>query len=301
VDVADGGPISEQKAMLRELINEKGGVAAYAQMKSAYQERTFDDRHNVAHLLGEALYDHGGIKNISVCDDDFDFGCYHGFLSEAIASEGKPVIAKLDGICATTSAPSTCQHGIGHGILEYHGHTKLIEALEACTLTNQPDPLAGCTGGVFMEYNVPLTSDEKGGFIMQARPLTEEGAYAPCTTLPQAFRTSCYRELPQWRGHVNGKENADITHAGELCADIPQTEERRACFIGLAGIIPSTSGYQANKTIELCNLMPTVETRSECLADSTWLFVISADDRDGARQVCNEALPEHQSRCAEQL
>lgn len=293
-EVSASTTISEKRAAILASIKGIGGSAAYTQLKKDYKSRPFDEQHNAAHLFGESLYEHEGVGGVSVCDPELNFGCYHGFLSAVIAHEGTEVISRLDDVCAHTSAPSTCQHGIGHGILEYYGHTNLVKALEACRLTNQPDPIAGCTGGVFMEYNVPLTVDERGSFAVAARPLTEDGPYAPCEEMPSEFRTSCFHELPQWWGMVYEQ---DTQTAAMLCGDLPEGPERNACFHGLAGTIPSRADYRAEEAINLCDLMPSTAERSACLADASWAFVTNALDSKSAQVLCREALPEDQARC----
>lgn len=177
--------VGEIRVTMEKNIEDMGGREAYQTFKQQYENVPFDAQHSASHLFGESLFHSLGLPGISVCDSDFSFGCYHGFFTKAVSEQGLVVVSDLDVACtAVTDAQSisACQHGIGHGILEYVGPLHLSRALEACTNTHQSNPLVGCTSGVFMEYNVPLSVSENGVFSTTARPLENPNEpYHPCT------------------------------------------------------------------------------------------------------------------------
>jgi hypothetical protein len=287
--------ISEVRAKMRRSISDVGGDAAYAELKRTYAGTSFDKNHNAAHLFGESLYDVEGIPAVAACDTSFNFGCYHGFFTTAVAAEGLGVVSALDAACGGVAVPgaSACQHGLGHGILEYVGHDQLVKALTECGRTHQPDPLAGCTGGVFMEYNVPLIGNEDGSFSIGARPLTEEGAYAPCLALPEQFKGSCIQELPQWWQQVIGP---DFTRMGELCANVGGEEYQRICIAGVGKIIPSAADYSVAGAERRCAAMPR-EWYDTCIMQASWAFETNTESYEEARELCSFISPSARSGC----
>lgn len=206
------------------------------------------------------------------------------------------VVADLDRVCKSdTTAPAACEHGIGHGILEYVGHQKLIEALEACKQTRQLDPVAGCTSGVFMEYNIPLVVHENGSLSIDARPLADvRTPFDVCPTMPTTFRTSCYHELPQWWQQVFTK---DIRVMGATCVQNANSKEAQACLQGIANIIPSQAGYSPDVAQTMCDSMPTTRSREECLVNAAWGFVKNFNMPEAASKLCEGLSDDMQHRC----
>ncbi len=249
---------------IRTSIKKLGGEGAYASLKSSAIVNESSVQHTTAHIFGESLYAEKGKNGVSVCDSEFDFGCYHGFFTAAVKKEGLSVVLPLDVVCQTTVEPSACQHGLGHGILEYMGHKKLDEALLICTRTNQPDPVAGCTSGVFMEYNVPLMKSDFG-YEVVARPLGKD-PFVPCTDVAERFKTSCYHELGQWWYQVY---SGQFERMGILCDSVKPEEERRTCFLGIGKTIGPAAGYEREETIEICNKMPE-SARDTCFSGAAW-------------------------------
>lgn len=285
------------RAAFLEDIRREGGIDAYRAFKETYAHSEFDRAHNAAHIFGESLFDVLGIGGVRVCDQNFNFGCYHGFFTKAVGAEGLQVVAELDGACREFESPTACQHGIGHGILEYVGHTRLADALEACKKTHQPDPLAGCTSGVFMEYNVPLSVSGDGSFALAARPLENpDEPYAPCPKVSEEFRSSCYHELPQWWAQVYGK---DFKKLGDLCAEAG--DYARSCFEGLGNILASFAEYDAQKAIEFCGVITDAGGKTECLLNSSWSVFNEGGDARGASEVCEKLPKEEQAKCPKQL
>ncbi len=284
------------RSEMQQSIKKQGGENAYAVFKDEYAGKTFDEQHNAAHLFGEMLFDVEGLKGLTVCDSDLNFGCYHGYLSKAISKEGLNVISRLDNVCATAEgiAPTACQHGIGHGIVEYMGHAHLSEALLACDKTNQPNPLAGCTSGVFMEYNVPLNVLPNNMLATAPRKLSDRSKpYDVCPTLDQRFQSSCYHELPQWWLQVYSD---DFKVLASLCDSAPGDSFQNACFGGVGQIIASSAGYEVEKTKEFCSLMPTEHRRNECLYAGAKAFSFNIGDTKHAEELCNvlpDTMKEH--------
>lgn len=277
-------------------IERLGAPRAYAAFSAAYGPEPFEIQHNAAHLFGEALYDVKRLKGIAACDQTFNFGCYHGFMSRAIAREGLLVVRELDRVCKSdTAAPTACEHGIGHGILEFVGHAKLLPALDACKLTNQQDPVAGCTSGVFMEYNVPLETMEGGAVAVQARPLVDtQKPFDICPDMPDQYRQSCYQELPQWWIQVL---TTDIGEMGKICSTAETEVLRIVCYNGITKIVPSQGQYSPSTIITMCSSMPNDTERTRCLVGASWGLVNNVGLVEEAAEVCAQVPAAEQYRC----
>ncbi|MCH7883575.1 hypothetical protein IIA95_04175 [Patescibacteria group bacterium] len=266
-------------------IDAVGTERAYEEFKKMYASDRFKIQHTMAHVMGELLYEKKGIEGLTTCDSSFAFGCYHSFFGRAISEEGMDAIPKLDKACVKKYGPggTGCLHGIGHGIIEYLGHDKLVTALEACRLTTQVNPLFGCTSGVFMEHNIPIIiSAEK--IQSKIREPNNENPYEPCNTIvPKEFRKSCYFEIGLWWKHVL---DADFEKLGMLCKKIPEAEYRELCYLGVGTVVAPTSNFEAEKAIRLCEEMPDPRPILLCRAGASWVFFAVPEKRFLAQTVC---------------
>ncbi|MBY0539751.1 hypothetical protein K2P56_05000 [Patescibacteria group bacterium] len=273
-----------------------GHSLAYQILKIRYANDTPRVRHTAAHFFGERLYKDSGLSGFSVCDTDFNYGCYHGFLARAVAENGLTVISELDDACfsADPDRPSTCQHGIGHGILEYVGHDNLLQALTVCKTTRPVEIYAGCVAGVFMDYNIFARITETGEYVIDSRELTSDvNLYSPCTEVPEEFRPSCYHELPQW---WNTHYRKDFTRLGQYCSGILVEDGRTACYFGLGGVIAAFLEYNQVTTIEACKEMPTENGVRTCIARVARAIDLNTPHHDVAVELCNTYAPD-EPRC----
>ncbi|MBY0111043.1 hypothetical protein K2Y00_03540 [Patescibacteria group bacterium] len=253
-------------------------------------------QHNASHLLGEALYLALGSNGVSECTSEYNFGCYHGLFAKAIATEGLEVVKAFDVACANSDRVSACQHGLGHGILEYMSAKKLVDALNVCRdLTTPSGPLGGCASGVFMEYNHPLVSED-GNQRIEVRPLEdEEFLYTPCEDVPSEFKAACYHSLPQWWRQVVTAN--DYARMAELCAVIPNQSHQHACIAGLGSVIPPSLDYDVSSSIAACDTVPSELLRIQCLESASGVFWGNINDVEGAQEIC-EAMPDaDRTRC----
>lgn len=286
--------IGDDHRYWKEHIAEVGAERAYDEFKQTYGAMSFGRRHTMAHLWGSALFDASGLEGVTVCDSAFEFGCYHGFFTAAVAAEGINSLAELDRACRKKfgSLASACQHGIGHGILEYFGHARLKEALEACAAVPQIEPVAGCTAGVFMEYNLPITVRADGA-TMQFRPVATEDPYPPCPRLPPQFHQSCYHELVQlWDRYF------DYDRIGRFCAALAVPQEQDACFQGAGNVAAPSSAYDVTGTLEKCDRMPSPDGRTICRISASWSFWGQEQYRHLAAEPCRGLPASAVSRCA---
>lgn len=278
-----------------ERIAQAGPADMYQEFLKKNALAPFDLRHVSAHVVGELFYGSEGAEGIQYCDSSFGFGCFHGFFTRAVSEKGLAVVRNLDEACVGTygTLGTGCQHGIGHGIMEYLGYADVNEALNACGDTTQVVPLLGCTSGVFMEYRKPLTIDGESAEVVP-RPFDASDPYMPCDRIEDRFRLSCYFELGDWWYSTIGP---DYSRMGTLCRNAPSAY-RKACFIGVGSIIAPRETYDVSKSLHQCNLVgdSPVEVRY-CKSGAAWSFYANPDFRDRYRVLCSGVSKEDEMTC----
>jgi len=240
---------------------------AYSEYLTAGNALSYDASHQLAHIVGQILYEKLGVQGISHCSADFAYGCYHGFAGEALYAAGLNSILQLEAACKESLDVLGCEHGIGHGILSFIGNSSLSEALKHCATLHQSSPVGGCYGGVFMEYNFQTMQSGSG---IAVRTYDASHAYEPCASqVPPQFREACYFDEPAWwraaATDAGSSDEARLRILAALCENIPTQENRATCFNGIGNVIGPTSGYDATVMKKWCSVMPKKEDRDACL------------------------------------
>ncbi|MBI4088449.1 hypothetical protein HY418_03690 [Candidatus Kaiserbacteria bacterium] len=244
----------------RERIRAVGAAAAYEEFAAAVETLAPAEQHTYAHVFGATLFDEEDLKGVVVCDARFSYGCYHEFLGRAIAAHGLEVVPELNDGCtrALVSSPLSCQHGIGHGIAAYlgYGEDDLRKALETCRGLPHNDPIGGCYGGVFMEYNLRTMLGEEA----QVREVKSEtyGAYEPCRSLPSEYVTACVFWQPQWwqQALFGAETHERVFHEmGTYCREMNRASAdlTRTCFEGIGNITAMAAEFDAHRAARLCD------------------------------------------------
>ncbi len=272
-----------------KLIDKLGAEKAYAQLKSQMQDKSLKTQHVAAHLFGDVLYEKKGFEGMSVCDGSFAYGCYHVFVARVLAEKGLQMIAKLDKICVKKYGPRMlgCQHGIGHGILEYFGYKyeNILDALKYCDQTtgNRSNPFLSCLTGVFMEHNMPVvTTDDIP--VIDWRKFDPNDPYYPCPTIPYEFQKECYSQLGLWWNTVL---NADYQKIGQLCQGIKDSENQSICFHSLGIFGATMAAYDVSETIKKCSLMPNEKSFLYCRSGAYQSFKSYQPKANEANNVCD--------------
>lgn len=274
--------ILEEKKKWSELIGRIGGDKAYTKFKEVFSSEVNGNQHSVAHLFGELLYDKLGVNSLKVCDESFGFGCYHGVFTSAIGDKGPSILKDLDKICVEKSGTggSGCQHGLGHGLVEYYGHTikGLNKALVACSGTTTFAKKFGCTSGAFMEFNIPnsISNVDKKEFY-------PKDPYYPCPEVSNKFQESCHYELAQYWQNVLER---DYVKMGNLCSNIQDQINRESCYLGIGHIVVESLQMNVKNAVVICDKMPNQNGKLLCLAGITWEVFGNEPTRPKTKEAC---------------
>jgi hypothetical protein len=242
-------------------IQEEGAENAYKTLLRTYGNESSLIQHSKAHEFGAALYSVLGEKGITICDSSFGFGCYHSFFIAAISDKGQKVIPQLYETCikAYGILGTGCQHGIGHGILEYVSPKEVLTATTLCDGI-QTRTYLGCSDGVFMDYYFPLEQNASGVSVIR-RNLDKKNPYFPCDQVTAKYQPSCYYEL--------GKYLTSEPSGSSYCSGITGTEEKFACFLGFGSSVAEMKNYDIQETTATCT---NSENPSVCMTGAAWSF-----------------------------
>ena len=289
--------ILEEKTKWTERIKEVGANVAFVEFKNKFSTMRYDQQHSIAHLFGEILYKSEGIKGLVICDDTFGFGCFHGFFSAALDDRGPKVLKDLDKVCVDKYGVggSGCQHGLGHGLLEYYGHDYkgLVKSLNECDKTTFYIKKFGCTSGVFMEYDIPISLAVKN-LNLNSRELDPKNPYYPCTDVSDRFKESCYFSLGQWWKSLN---NSDYAASGRMCSKIDDVVNRESCYLGIGYVVAPSFQNDVNKSVNACKKISNKEGEMLCVAGVEWQIYANPDTRKNTKSACGTLPTELYKQC----
>lgn len=278
-----------------EQIKVHGAEAAYRAFKEKNAHSAERGRHLSAHIIGEEIFESEGVSGVRFCDASFSFGCYHGFFGQAFAHGGVESIEELDAVCVRSFGPlgTGCQHGIGHGVLEYVGYQNISEALALCDKTTKSAPLLGCVSGVFMEYNTPLVGISDT-LVPETRKFSEGSADEPCRLVPEQYKKSCYFELGGW---LESALYGDDAHIGEVCSSF-SAEWRSLCFRGFGAMVPQRVQYDPEESRAVCDTFG-ADDALFCRAGIAWAMYSVPEYRGNTEFACAYSDNALRARCME--
>jgi hypothetical protein len=272
-----------------------GSEKSYDQFKKEFTGKSVNFAHEASHLFGETMFKADGLDGIRVCDAAFGFGCYHGYLTTAIAKAGLDKVKQIDDICVSTYGPQGlgCTHGIGHGLGEFLGPSKLSQQLDICATLTWQGRFFGCKEGVFMEYNMPVSVGDDNARLT-LREFDPTHPYDPCPRVKAKFQPACYMEISNWWEEQLKK---DYGKMGLLCNGIPEADNKEACFIGVGYSEGPKDGYNLQRTLAVCALMGNPDGELKCRAGASWSFFANPDHRRESAEVCQYSTPEQTDLC----
>ncbi len=256
---------------MKETLSRDGAKEGYEKIKDFYIKPYLGSgisSHILVHIAGEELYHHSGFDAVAVCDDQFDYGCYHGLFKAAFADQGESVVGKLNTACFDAFGDHYygCQHGIGHGLAEHFGQERLVDSLRNCQEIQPQITPFGCIGGVLMEYNFPLIY-EKGRPELVQRTFNSDNPYTPCPDLPRDLQAACYFRQVEWWSAVF--EN-DYLQVAKLCEGLGDSLFADDCFYALGATMPITDDFDINRAKSVCDSLDRRD-RDFCYHGASWV------------------------------
>lgn len=299
---ASTNPVAQQ-AYWEKKIEALGPKGAYEAFAEAMASKDPGVQHADAHAFGAALFVRAGVSGLSTCDAQFNFGCFHEFLGRAISSLGLSKVNDLNQACrdALGNGFLSCQHGIGHGVLAYLGYNNkdLDQALRLCKDLPYSDPIGGCYGGVFMEYNLQTML----GTEARLRPAVADILF-PCDTLAPAYQKACFYWQPQWWDQtMRGQGVEDITaifvELGKRCDLEKDPELNHFCYQGIGNMTAPSGNFVGAKAAALCRASTNEPLRQlHCLATAANSLSGGGGGQKGdGAAVCNGLAGAYLSYC----
>jgi len=248
--------LDEQVTHYLALIKRVGPVEAQEQLFKSDLPFT-GQTHLLNHTVGEYLYKEYGHAGLAKCREYFLASCNHGFIIAAIAAESMPGVSITMEECRKSGSAvfSQCAHAVGHGFLAYSGYKNLTEALKLCDQVSLPSglfPFFNCYDGVFME-NIWAVHDN--GTLSSDRWVKENDPFYPCDDkrIDKKYHLGCWSNQPALMYQLF---RGDISKVGRECDQVPDHENKKMCFNGLARQIhPLTAGI-VDRVFEMCGLLP---------------------------------------------
>ncbi|HVZ66673.1 MAG TPA: hypothetical protein VG917_00245 [Patescibacteria group bacterium] len=276
-------------------ISTKGGYIAYKEFKESNFHKKPEMQHLAAHFIGSDLYDVLGYKAITICDLSYRYGCYHGVFSSAIKEGGLSVVSKLDEKCfGGKILPTPCQHGIGHGLMEYFGEGKgaAEKSLNECSKLRFNKNYAGCSYGVFMEYELNLAESFQSVNLISKK----YSSFQICDGFAKKRdRESCFFTMPKWWRLFYGDSYSKI---GKMCGEI---SDDKACFMGLGRDILSQQNYNVRNTIVLCKKISNSNNLVNCLSGAYLAYLnLIPNKKNFAIQLCDGLSVTGKNECLRQ-
>lgn len=297
--------LDDQTSIWRERIRAVGPEEAHDEFARFEEQIEVSQQHKYAHIFGRALYKEEGLDGVGVCDMRFQFGCLHEYFGHVIAEYGLEILPRVAEACLKQiEKDHPCQHGMGHGILASLGYDDvqlLNKSLEVCNELYTDDPINGCMGGAFMEFNLY----ESLGSEASPRNAVKDGWYSPCVSLGEEYQRSCAWWLPQWwHEYMKLVERPGVSvtvrfeRLGELCRNFPVAEYRRDCFQQLGQMTVWGADFELEETKRLCSVA--TQTRSEltlCLSYAAYMMNYYDEGVATATAVCADLKPVEKAFC----
>ncbi|NQV93231.1 hypothetical protein HQ403_01905 [Candidatus Kaiserbacteria bacterium] len=242
-------------------IAEVGDNEAYREFVDIETYMPDGSEHKRAHMFGGALYQQRGIDSFTVCDSSFHYGCFHEFIGRAVFEYGKDILEVASSKCvdALGTEGVLCQHGVGHSALAYYGYTQedLKRALNTCRSLDEDggnDPIRGCEGGAYMEFNMRTMLDEED----EVRPYGDQ--FLPCTNVSESYHLGCIFWQTQWWQEIFMRDSAHkysssiYTQMGENCREFTKDSSLlQACFAGIGNFGAGGVDYVIPSIVSLCD------------------------------------------------
>lgn len=287
---------SEKQTEVIKQIAKNDPKDAWKYLKDVYKNEggASGSVHDLAHLTGNLLYSSYGFDGLSLCSEEFAFGCFHGFLDKAFANnldhllDAEKACLTLDKNQQVTGPVASCIHGIGHGVASYYLTEDLKSSLQICKKLTKGAHY--CFDGVFMEFvrNAP------DSFFHQDDPLY------PCNQFDddESLAAVCGRNQPSL---LQNRFHMSIQEVAAICQSASSQPFKQTCFDAI-GFVLASSGNVDN-VVAGCQSIADSYFRTGCMqaAAGEMVFQQIPGWAEKSGEVC-EALPiDNQKVCLEYI
>jgi|GEM_PF-352250 len=259
------------------LAKKKGADYAFNVLKFAqFPVRT--DVHLLAHAIGNVLYKQKGADGISICTEDFQYGCSHAIVINLFWDKGIKALPHIVKACEKApgnGAYAHCFHGMGHGVLDYSRY-KLEDAINLCSQAGK----IGSSGMIYTECVGGSVMEMMSGFgnpgewnIQSSKYLLANDPLSPCDQpyMPLDVRPICYVYLSPHLFDASGAGWNDpntnlFGKAFALCDLIPASDpaSHTSCIGGLGKELPGISNNHDIRTYNNITIEQTAKIYSWC-------------------------------------
>lgn len=267
---------------------EKDGVEKAYQLLKMRFPKNEAAAHDFAHIIGLSAYEEIGSSGLRVCDNAYNYGCYHGFIEGFLARKGIEAVKEIEGSCQSLGkvhAPS-CLHGIGHGVMAKRSY-RLDQALADCDLL-QKDVQLYCFDGVFMERITGSMLADKNRFTLTPQTLNE-----PCNSLASKYKRQCFRnQVTAWFVYFQG----DSQKVGNQCRQIAKIYQD-ICFESVGHMIIINASLDGNKIANLCRVEKNNQISDQCLLGAMDELMFEGQSPQLAQSLCFHTSPKVKPTC----
>jgi hypothetical protein len=288
-----------QKKYYEKLYEEQGSEAAFANLRSAYEQSTSIQAncHQLTHAIGRAAALHfSDVASAYGQGDNFCWsGYYHGVMEGLLKKLGDVNVEdQLNTICESVKKQGqysfnhyNCAHGLGHGIMLIEGDDLLV-SLKVCDKIIDSWERESCYSGVFMENIMAhINPDHSTKYIKDDDPLY------PCTAVEEKYTQQCYMMQTSQSLRVL---NNDYQKVFALCGTLSPNNQT-TCYQSLGRDISGNSTSNPDKTHELCLLGPNKQAQENCVIGAVKDFISYHHDDKEAGKLCAKFEGDLQNTC----
>jgi len=284
----------QMEAHLLAVTREGGPNAALSELETLLEgsEEVLQSCHRLVHAIGHEAYETYGItRALEHSDEACGAGYTHGVIEAYIEEVGytKTRLAELCEQYPVGKNRDNCFHGVGHGLMYYHGNN-LPEALATCNELGTHRDRLRCTEGTFMEN---FESDE---VFHPSDFVNKEDIFDACRTQKLAYQKgACYFYAPLYFLNSHPRQYETMF---KLCGSA-EPDFLPTCIKGAASRVTKDTIRRIHYVEWLCSKQTGQE--KACASGIGSYHFTQFGDEAKTRSMCDSLRPDYQSACLSAL
>jgi len=280
----------QKRIIQKEISDDPRGAWEYLKSAFIVNGKVVGNAHQFAHLIGNGIYHKLGLAGITICDNAFAYGCYHGVTEAMLLDVGPEKIPDIEKNCISILSHEQkhdytgCIHGVGHGLLTWSGlHIK--QALTGCDFFSQ-QYRPYCYDGAFMEYADSLPKSA-------ALP---KNPWELCDGLNEQYRFNCARYQSLLFVNVFG---LSLVQSADACRLADTEKIRYACLGTIGHMIAQQEQANKQKILTRCGELYKEEGYAMCVtyAAQEIRFQNYENSEAVSHELCNSLKASWSDRC----